>query len=792
MPGVTVTDNGIEINGKEVKRILLDGQEFFGNDILTALRNVPADLVKQIEVINRLSDTAQQTGIDDGEGYKAINIVTKRKPGQGLTTGRIYGSYGISDKTDHKHNYIGGGNASYFSDKRSISVIGMTNNISQFNFTSSDILSGSTGLDAAGSGSFKVKALPGISNVHSLGVNYTDSKSNLSYFFNDITNSDKPISDKYTFTSTEGQELYTRNESDYEAHNMTHRFEGKITAFNNGHHSLVIRPSFSFEDMYNHRNQYGYYSYVYADGRDETFRKHQTNLYDNDRWTARGTLIASYRYRPNKKIRRFITAYVRYGYYHYYADDITQEYRWNQKDDDFNNIQIADYDYNQIRHRVTVQHSGTAMAGYTEPLSRRSTLTTEYTFQMTHNDGDNLIYPLVDGEYATEPKDRVSAINQSAFYHHRLTFRYNYGYKKISITAAGIYEYTQFVGKTQLPSVGSTTRSYHNPLYTLVANLPFNKDNTLRIEARSRTQNPGNSMLQDIVDRSSTSNVRAGNPDINPAYLNNIEIQYINTNKKAGTTFSCNVSYTGSHNYFCDSLVINQPDFVVMIDEKGKEVKLGKDNQFVKPINMSGYHKMTFKSTFSMPIDFLRCNFSLGTQASVQRLPGMVNEEVVPINRNWFHMMGRLDSNISKQLDFTVYYIARYTMNDYSGKFGTVTNNYITHHVHSKLKWVFAKRFTFTGAFVYKNFRNTEGRYNDHFYFCDLFFGRKFLKSKKLEISVGVNDLFNNNVKSYNHSVTSSARSDGVNLGIGRFFSAQAIWHFRTGTKPKKIIKHED
>jgi hypothetical protein len=168
MPGISVTDNGVEANGKEVRRILLDGQEFFGNDVLTALRNIPADLVKQIEVINRLSDNAQLTGVDDGEGYKAINIVTKRKKGQGLTTGRIYGSYGLSDMEDHRHNYIAGGNATRFTDKRTISVIAMTNNICQFNFTSSDILSGSTGLDAGGKSQFKVKALSGISDVHSL------------------------------------------------------------------------------------------------------------------------------------------------------------------------------------------------------------------------------------------------------------------------------------------------------------------------------------------------------------------------------------------------------------------------------------------------------------------------------------------------------------------------------------------------------------------------------------------------------------------------------------------------
>ena len=114
------------------------------------------------------------------------------------------------------------------------------------------------------------------------------------------------------------------------------------------------------------------------------------------------------------------------------------------------------------------------------------------------------------------------------------------------------------------------------------------------------------------------------------------------------------------------------------------------------------------------------------------------------------------------------------------------------HYASAKLKWMFLKRYTFTGAFVFKNYKSTEGRYNDLFYFCDLFIGRRFLKSKKLEISVGVNDLFNNNIKAYNHWVSASGRSDGDNIGIGRYFSVQAIWHFRSGSRPKKVIQHEE
>jgi hypothetical protein len=321
----------------------------------------------------------------------------------------------------------------------------------------------------------------------------------------------------------------------------------------------------------------------------------------------------------------------------------------------------------------------------------------------------------------------------------------------------------------------------------LSANIPINKSNTVRIEAKSKTQNPSSGLLQNIVDRSSTSNVRAGNPDLDPAYLHETEIRYINTNKESGTTFSFTTTYTGSSNYFCDSLVINRPDFIVMTDENGKNIKLGKNNQYVKPINMGGYHKLMVKTSFAMPLDFLRCNFNIGAQASVNRLPGMINEEAVPINRNWFQLSGRLDSNISKEIDFTVSYLARYTMNDYTGKFGAVQNNFITHRAQAALKWIFFRDFTFTGAFVYKNYKSTEGRYNDNFYLCDLFIGRRFLKSRRLEASIGVNDLFNNNCIAYSHSVNASGKTDGTSIGLGRYFSAQLIYHFRSDSSSRRL-----
>ena len=793
MPGIIVSDSGIEANGKEVRHVLLDGQEFFGNDVVTALRNVPADMVKQIEIINRLSDTARETGIDDGDGHTALNIVTKKKRSSSMYTGRIYGSGGLEDNTGSSNKpqgrYIAGGNMTRFGEKNTISLIGMSNNISKFNFSNSDIVSGTTSLDAYRGNSFKVKSLSGISRIHSLGANFTSKKVNLTYFFSDISNYNTPQSHKFTQTNTAGKELSTRNNSLYNAHNSTHQLSGKITLKPTKRQSITIRPNFSYENLANGRNQFSLYDYVYSDGT-ENFQRKQKYETDNNRFVLKAGANLSYVYRFKKR-RRNLSLYGGYSLNMQKGMDRSWEYRWKTFDADTSDLANADNTYIQNRFRNSTQHVGTAKLTYTEPLGKRSALSGEYNFSVNRADGENLVYPFdtKTGQYSETIKDRVSAINSSTYLSHTIRLRYNYIFKKTSITASVAYLNTTYNGAATLPYCSQTHKTFHHPVYGLVVNLPINKSNVFRFEANGRTINPGNSALQNIVDRSSTSNVKAGNPDLQPAYTNKAQLSYIHTNKKAGTTLSITGSYTGSPNYFCDSLVINNPDFVVMTDENGKKITLGKDNQFSKRINMGGYHKADYKVSFGVPLDLIRCNFNISTQGSIQRIPGMINDESVPINRDWYQLAGRLDSNISKKIDFTLRYHFRYTLNNYNGKFGSVENNFFNHRASAQLRWILPLDFTFTGGFIFSQNVSTQGSYKDDIYLCDLFIGKRFLKSRRLEFNIGVNDLLNSSLHSYWHTVSATGRSDGQNIGIGRYFSMQCIWNFRAGTRPKKIIK---
>ena len=132
MPGITVDGTGVKTQGEDVKKVLVDGREFFGDDPSIALRNLPADMIERIQVYDRMSDQSQLTGFDDGQAVKTINIITRldRRTGQ---FGKVYSGYGDAER------YQAGISTNIFKNDTRISIIGMSNNINQQNFTSEDL-----------------------------------------------------------------------------------------------------------------------------------------------------------------------------------------------------------------------------------------------------------------------------------------------------------------------------------------------------------------------------------------------------------------------------------------------------------------------------------------------------------------------------------------------------------------------------------------------------------------------------------------------------------------------------
>lgn len=769
MPGISVSERGVEAHGRTVQKIMIDGEEFFGNDVLSALKNLPADMIEDVEVFNKLSDEAELTGVDDGRGYTAINIRSKPDRRKG-TFGRLYAGYGFSDK------YIAGGNINNFNSKCRLSVVGLANNISLHNFVTEDIVGATDEEGKNGHSNFVVKPMPGISSVQSLGTNFNTSWLSGSYFFNRTDNSNVPVSQRENLNSGNKVQL-TDAEKDLTALNYNHRFSAKMK-FNVGErHSFIIRPSLNIQDFSDFseqrslvRNRFG------CD--DIRFVHNRLSDNRNERLGINVSNTFNYRYRFHKRGRSLSMSLLG-NYYDNETDALNEQYTFRKPDMPLDPL-LASSVSSQQNFRKTRKVMARTGVVYTEPLSRRFRMSWEYAFIYSRDEAAKTVF-LRDnetGELSTTADARQSSENRGIYLTHKIGPRFQYAFRKTSITVGGAFQHMNFKGTNILPATGEVYKSYSNLTYEVVANLVINRQNTICIDAKGRTVNPSANLLQDVVSLANLSRVSAGNPNLSPSYLHGFGIRYIHTDARRGSTVAVSLNYNGSGNYIGDSLVADQPDFIVT-----EGVKLGEGNLFVRPVNIGGYHRLHGKITYGFPVNPLRSNLNIQAQAVINVLPGIINGEYSPVHRNNYLVGASLASNISEDVDFRVSYTGEYVQGEFTTKAGKNNNDYFSHTVSGQLKWAFWKGVTFTGSLSYRQDKGISAPFNDRTLLCNLYLGKRIFRNRLGEISIGINDLFDDNSRRYAHTINSSGTNNIVNQGIERYVAFQLVWHLRNYRK---------
>jgi hypothetical protein len=167
LPGIDIDRAGnIKAMGEDVKKVLVDGREFFGSDPKLATRNVPADALKKVQIYDKKSDESEFTGIDDGTRDKTVNLLLKdnRKDA-------VFGE--LLSGAGNAGFYEGSGKVYRFTKKNQFAALGMINNINQFGFSFKDYIDFNGGLQSLGghSGAVQIR-LPGGSGASSFPVNF--------------------------------------------------------------------------------------------------------------------------------------------------------------------------------------------------------------------------------------------------------------------------------------------------------------------------------------------------------------------------------------------------------------------------------------------------------------------------------------------------------------------------------------------------------------------------------------------------------------------------------------------
>ena len=249
MPGVEVDSEGkITVNGKEVKKVMVDGKEFFSDDPKVASKNLPAKMIDKLQVLDKKSDMAQMTGFDDGEEETVINLTVKPGMKQGWF-GNAYGGYGSKDR------YEGNAMVNRFVNNDQITFMGGTNNTNNMGF--SDLASTMfSGMGGGGGRRGGFGAGSGITSSGNAGLNFSKEfkpdkltlGGNTRYSHSD--NDARSKSDRQNIlpgdsSSYDNSEAMSRTKSDN--FGVDFRLEWKPDTMT----QLIFRPSFSLSHSMN-------------------------------------------------------------------------------------------------------------------------------------------------------------------------------------------------------------------------------------------------------------------------------------------------------------------------------------------------------------------------------------------------------------------------------------------------------------------------------------------------------------------------------------------------------------
>lgn len=518
LPGVEVgSDGSITSGGKTVSKILVDGKEFFADDPKMATKNLPSNMVEKVQVVNRKSETARLTGVDDGEDETVINLSVKKDMNNGWF-GSVSGGYG----TDHR--YEGSLNLNYFNNGNQVSVIGGGNNINEMGFTD------------MGRGRFRdFGGNNGINSTQQFGINFN------------VGNEEKlRIGGNVLYTHSD-RDSRSRFDTQYLFPDSVSWLRGGSRTRDRGHSLraqfrlqwniseadvLDFRPEFTFNDR---RSELNDSSELRAslDEADMVNSSHARRFNRGQDYNASGRLIYTHKFLSHPG--RSISAQVNYTF----SNTRQKSTSWNdieyylRQDDSERLFQFIDSRQwsNRIEGRLT----------WTEPLgdsSRGNYLEIAYLALMRFNNADKMTYdlPFIDVDAISGGLPHYSSIPDGAEFDADLSNRFRnkfttqelqVGYKKTAKTynlnAGLVFSPSSSKGEDLInPERNIATRWVWNVAPYLRFRYKFSKTSSLMAHYRARTSQPSLTQLQPVPDTSDPLNITVGNPSLKPTFTQNL------------------------------------------------------------------------------------------------------------------------------------------------------------------------------------------------------------------------------------------------------------------------------
>lgn len=769
MPGITVDKQGnVTAQGEQVKKVTVDGRDFFGDDATATLRNLPAEIIDKIQVFDRLSDQAQLTGFDDGNTTKSINIVTKSNMRQG-NFGRLFAGYG-TDNT-----YMGGGNISFFNNNRRISIVGLTNNVNQQNFSSEDLsgMQGGGGRGGRGGGGFSVGPQSGIAKTNAIGLNYNDQwgkkvQASGSYFFNNSSVTNNQITNNQLFLPDASTNYYDDTTTST-SQNFNNRANMRIRYTIDSSNTLMVNAGASFQNNKSTNLTLGHM----------TGGDHLQNL----SLTSSNLRNLSTGYQINTNIL----------YSHRFAKpgrSISLNFGTNLNNSTGENYNYAENDFFQSLQPNDTTNRFTDMANhsnnfrfnlqYTEPIAPNWQMQLSYNPSFQKSFADQEAYNFNNKTLGyTDFSDSLSNKFQSNYNTQNggITIRRS---KNKNMFAVGLnYQYSELFSNRTYPTTTKIDYSFNNLLGNAFARFQLGTYTQLHFNYRASVSSPSVTQLQDVINTTNPLFYSTGNPDLKQQYSNRLMTRFSYSNRLSGTSFFGNVFLTQTNNFVSNASYTARNDSTL-----SQGIILHRGSQLSKPVNLDGYYSVNSFFNYSMPLKFIKTNLNLNGGIGYSRQPGMVNL-VTNISNNYNYNVGAvLASNVSEYVDFNISYSINFNNVDNSVNLKQ-NNNYTSQSLGFSLNLLSKKGTFFQTDLSNQSYTGLSAGFNQSYWLWNAAIGQKFLKDERGELKLSVFDLLKQN-QSISRSVTATQISDVSTQVLQQYFMLTFTYKLKNFGKPQQ------
>lgn len=742
MSGISTNDGRIEAQGETVTEVMIDGKEYYKNDLVLALKNLPAYIINEVQVFDKSSDYSRLTSFEDVTSRtKVLNIVTKKED-KLLAFGKVYAGYGLDNRCDVY------GSANLVSDRRTLAVFAQSNNINKQDFSVLSLTDNSTTntpqqspYSKGATNTFQseddmqermsAKLGDGVSAVTAAGFNYTDKSADGRfmvsghYLFSDVNNHvEYNILDRYFSDSI--ADMHHNLESD--TRTTSHRANFKMEYHISGNDVLMFTPVFSYQK----KGSTG--STLLSRFISDTIvcQNQQSEGYA---LLGMGELNYVHKIMNTKNV---VSANVRYSH------------QQSKEDLDMNIIQP--YEVFTLRKMLDNGNSNDLLDGkisYIYAINRVSKLKFDLGFGMSRLNYRTFLEQS-DTLDIMHPDSTLSGMTLSI--HRGINAGVAYVYSNHGIDLA-----LGLDGKRLMQLTENRMRTVDTSFCSL---LPFLKvrylpdtRNQFHFSLRSRLNTPTVLQLHETTNVVNPSLSIRGNASLLPSICYDASLRYVFNEVESSQVFVCFAKYSIARNYIAtERLFMGDANLTTLFRPQLLTYRNTKNL----------YSSADMLVAYGFPISLIKSNANVSVLMNHSVIPGFCNGvSTRNVLTRWSGSI-TIGSNISEKVDFVIDLNLQHS-SDRNDKFNSLSVSYWTFSYGGQLKlhpfkWLKASiECGYTGYYGMST-----NKYNA--LICNASTSFVFGNNKATEIQLSVNDILNQNNNFYLYTTESYIRETAVNV----------------------------